>query len=72
MDETKIEAAVLAAAREEDGLRQLSCARAQVLAEDLGVTPRTVGAVCQRLGVRLTDCQLGCFGKGRNKADRDD
>lgn len=44
----------------------LTCARASRLAEELGVAPRLVGETATAMGLKITDCQLGCFGsKGR-------
>lgn len=44
----------------------LTCARASRLAEELGVAPRMVGETATAMGIKITDCQLGCFGsKGR-------
>lgn len=37
------------------------CPAAWKIAKDAGVPRRAVGAVTDRLGVRVTDCQLGCF-----------
>jgi len=65
MNSAQVEEAVLAVARREDGQKQLSCARAHVLAEDLVVTLREIGDYCQTNDIKITDCQLGCFGGGR-------
>ena len=52
--------ALLAEAR--DG--SLACAQARALCERLGCRPQAVGEACDRLGVKIVACQLGCFGKG--------
>ena len=39
----------------------LSCPTAWKIARDAGVPRIAVGAVTDSLGVRVTDCQLGCF-----------
>ena len=52
--------------RARDG--RLPCAVALELAAELGVAPLAVGQAANRLGVKITDCQLGCF--GRAKRDR--
>ncbi|MCL6449781.1 MAG: hypothetical protein K6T75_00605 [Acetobacteraceae bacterium] len=54
----RVVAAVVEAAA--DG--RLPCARALELARRLGVSPREVGAAADSAGVRITACQLGCFG----------
>ena len=43
---------------------QLPCAAAFVIAQSLGVDPLQVGQAADRLGVRLSKCQLGLFGYG--------
>lgn len=40
---------------------RISCAVAQKLAEALGVSYREVGAAADELGIKIRDCQLGCF-----------
>ncbi len=40
---------------------RLACAAARKLAEDLGVSYNDVGALADALGIKITDCQLGCF-----------
>ncbi|HWQ42097.1 MAG TPA: hypothetical protein VN456_08705 [Desulfosporosinus sp.] len=40
---------------------RLSCAQARRLAEELEVSSYLVGSVCDELGYRITNCQLGCF-----------
>jgi len=43
----------------EDG--RITCARAQGLAKTLGVPYAVVGQLADELGIRIKDCQLGCF-----------
>jgi hypothetical protein len=43
----------------EDG--RMGCARALDLAKRLEVPPALVGRVCDRLGIKIASCQLGCF-----------
>lgn len=40
---------------------RLSCAAARKLAEDLGISYKEVGAAADELGIKIRDCQLGCF-----------
>lgn len=40
---------------------RIACARARQLAADLGVEPELVGALCNELRIKITDCALGCF-----------
>jgi hypothetical protein len=50
--------------KNEDGKLKLSCHRAHVLAEELGVALGQIGQVCQAEGIKIINCQLGCFGDG--------
>ncbi len=68
MDQTQLAAAIEAALRLENGRKQLSCARAHVLAEDLKVTLAEIGRYCQARDIKITDCQLGCFGGAKKHA----
>lgn len=43
---------------------RLSCARAHVLAEQLGIDPWLVGQAANEAGVRISHCLLGLFGYG--------
>ncbi len=40
---------------------RISCARAQGLARSLGVSYAVVGQMADELGIRVKECQLGCF-----------
>ena len=40
---------------------RLSCAAARKLAEDFGISYKEVGAAADELGIKIKDCQLGCF-----------
>jgi len=53
------------AARQAAAERRLSCAEALAIAERLGVEPLVVGEVANALGIKIVDCQLGCFGGGK-------
>ncbi|HDS28911.1 MAG TPA: hypothetical protein ENN96_00335 [Candidatus Acetothermia bacterium] len=39
----------------------LSCPAAWRLADELGLPRPLLGAVADHLGIRVTDCSLGCF-----------
>ena len=45
--------------------RRLPCAVALEIAEALGVAPVEVGQAANELGLKIVECQLGCFGHGR-------
>ena len=40
---------------------RLSCAVAQGIADDLGVSYKDVGKAADNLKLKIRDCQLGCF-----------
>jgi hypothetical protein len=40
---------------------RLSCAAAREIAEDLKLPYSKVGDAANKLGIRIRDCQLGCF-----------
>ena len=45
--------------------RRLPCAVALAIAEELGAPPLSVGQAANALGIKIVDCQLGCFGRGK-------
>ncbi|MBM3318038.1 MAG: hypothetical protein FJY75_09325 [Candidatus Eisenbacteria bacterium] len=47
----------------------LPCRAALALAAELGVSPARIGKVCNAHGIRIVDCQLGCFGRARKLRD---
>jgi len=44
--------------------RRLPCAAAFELADELGIPRLKVGQAANELGIKITDCQLGCFRRG--------
>ena len=46
---------------------RISCAQAHRLARENGFNPAAVGQDIDLLEIRLSDCQLGLFGQGRNR-----
>ena len=40
---------------------KLPCGDARKIAEDLGIPYADVGAAADELGVKIKNCQLGCF-----------
>jgi hypothetical protein len=40
---------------------KLPCAMAFKIAKELKVSPRDVGQAANRLSVKISNCQLGCF-----------
>ena len=60
-DALTLERELRAAAR--DG--RIACAAALAVAGRLSLSPRLIGAACNRLGLKIHSCQLGCFGDSK-------
>ncbi len=43
--------------------KRIPCVEALALAKRLKVKPIEIGKVANNLGIEITDCQLGCFGR---------
>ncbi|OGW27310.1 MAG: hypothetical protein A2X59_02680 [Nitrospirae bacterium GWC2_42_7] len=41
--------------------KKLSCSAARKIAEDLKIPYKKVGKTADDLGIRIKDCQIGCF-----------
>lgn len=61
MKTSDLKRAVLKAVVNRGGKPILSCKKALTLADKFGVTPRRVGALCDRENIKIRQCQLGCF-----------
>jgi hypothetical protein len=44
-----------------DGKKRLRCARAAELSKQHNISPKGIGEVCNRPGIKITACRLGCF-----------
>jgi alanyl-tRNA synthetase len=44
-----------------DGKPKLPCKRAFQLADELGLTLKEIGEICNSEGIKIINCQLGCF-----------
>lgn len=40
---------------------RISCSAARDIAEGLGISYKDVGRMADELGMKIIDCQLGCF-----------
>lgn len=40
---------------------RLTCKAAREVAEELGVEPVEIGRAADEMGIRIKDCELGCF-----------
>ncbi|MBO8128780.1 MAG: hypothetical protein H0Z39_06235 [Peptococcaceae bacterium] len=52
---------ILEAVREASPAGYLTCPQARELAKKLGVPNRVIGRACDLAGVKIKDCDLGCF-----------
>lgn len=57
----EVPAEVLEALRRTAPEKRITCARAHQLAAELKVPLRIIGAACDSLGIKIRECQLGCF-----------
>ena len=46
---------------EKDGVKRLTCAAAFEISENCPVTLMEIGESCNRQGIKIVGCQLGCF-----------
>lgn len=49
------------AAAEKDGQGKLTCKRAFQLAEELNISLKDIGDICNAEDIKIIHCQLGCF-----------
>jgi hypothetical protein len=49
------------AAAEIDSQRKIPCKRAFQLAEELNLSLKDIGDICNSEGIKIIHCQLGCF-----------
>jgi hypothetical protein len=56
------DAEILEALRPHAREGRIECRDALAVATRLGVPPSQVGRVCDRDGIKIANCQLGCFG----------
>jgi len=61
MNEVMIDQKILEAVRQAAHDSRLSCGEAEKLAKELGVKRIVIGEACDRLGIKIKGCQLGCF-----------
>ncbi len=40
---------------------RISCTQARKVAEELKVSPKEVGEMCDELNIKIFACELGCF-----------
>ncbi|MBN2036434.1 MAG: hypothetical protein JW768_06795 [Chitinispirillaceae bacterium] len=49
------------AAIERDGKRVIACAKAFMIAEQNGIALHEISDICNKYGIKIVSCQLGCF-----------
>jgi hypothetical protein len=59
--EQKLADAVIEQARQDGGEKMLTCAEAFKLAKRFDAEIIEVGRICNRAGIKIRKCQLGCF-----------
>jgi hypothetical protein len=52
---------IIAKVQEKAKDKKINCATALNLANELGVPPKVIGDACNELGIKIHNCQLGCF-----------
>jgi hypothetical protein len=57
----ELTAAVKEASGERDGHAVLKCSDAFKIAEEHAAAAGTIGKICNEIGVKVVQCQLGCF-----------
>ncbi len=57
MDPEKLEEKIRQEVRE----NKISCKSAHKIADDTGCLLSEIGDLCNRLGIKIAGCQLGCF-----------
>lgn len=61
MDKGIIKKELLANASSTDGKQRIDCAKVMEIAEKLSITPIEAGKICNEMGIKIKNCQLGCF-----------
>jgi hypothetical protein len=52
---------IIEALRAASDNNRLTCEKAHALAEELNVSLREIGVLCNELNIKISACQLGCF-----------
>ena len=58
---TDNEKLIMNAAVLREGKKRLTCAEARQLSEEHNISLKEIGDICNALGIKIMDCQLGCF-----------
>lgn len=61
MDRKKTEELILAKTKVKDNKKVINCEDTMGIAETLNIAPIEVGKLCNELGIKIINCQMGCF-----------
>ncbi|MGA2035943.1 MAG: hypothetical protein ABSG68_27150 [Thermoguttaceae bacterium] len=61
MDRKKTEELILAKTKIKENKKYINCSEAIGIANTLNIAPIEVGKLCNELGIKIQNCQLGCF-----------
>ena len=61
MENEKIKNDLLANAVNKEGKLFISCSKAFEIADNNSIPTKEIGALCNKLKIKITGCQLGCF-----------
>ncbi|MFO7914995.1 MAG: hypothetical protein R6U43_04830 [Candidatus Krumholzibacteriales bacterium] len=61
MNTDKLEKDVIEKSFTEEGKKRLRCRDALEIAAGHQVAPHRIGGICNRKGIKIVACQLGCF-----------
>jgi hypothetical protein len=61
MDRKKIEEALLAKTKDNNGRLFITCNDAIEISGKLNVKPGEIGKLCNELKIKISHCRLGCF-----------
>jgi hypothetical protein len=61
MDREKLTVLIRESAIERDGKKVMPCPKAFMIAGEYDVSLKEIGACCNDAGIRISNCQLGCF-----------
>ena len=61
MDPMVVQKLVIESAVERNGRKTITCALAFEIHRQHGVALRDIGKICNENGIKICECQLGCF-----------
>ena len=61
MNRQKTGELILAKTKTKDELKYITCVEALGIANTMNIAPKEVGKLCNEIGIKIQNCQLGCF-----------